>query len=601
MRRAVLMFLALCGLATAALTFAHGAPPAAGYWIDYDRGSDSADGLTKQTSWKHLPGDAEAQAKAAGHTPVAGDHFTLVAGSHYRGVVRFAFSGDAKAPITIAGETGGAPAVIDGSDPVLDVRACRSAAECGGAAIWQRLSLVGLATPAQTVPILFSGSGPMIEAQSPNPADLFYADEVDGFLSAEGRDLATGRIAVPASVASALDASGTRIVIWERSNKVTERPLSAASAGFVTFSPAGVDFYADRPSRLAFRGGVGQIDQPGEYALLPDRRTLVAFLPANAGAISAANGRSGIDVSGSANIVIRDLTFERFADDDKNIRSGIGVVAMRGAAKGLTIEGNTFRHFLSRLGQGAMILQQIEGLTIRRNTIMTMQYGSGMRIGRSQQVRITDNDISRIGRTGIMLMNNSDVDVISNRIHDVQGLHGNGLSAYLGNRDIRFIANTVYDAKQPATFHGNRAGLPPASNMAFLNNLFIANDDSLGALISWGGEGVQGLKISHNVILGGAKVALRVSDADRSVSIANNVIGGINARGGLPADWSVRGNSFTRLSGSALPPGNRAMPAVQVRPGAQIDLGAVCATTKQDSADRDTKFARSLGASLSCP
>ena len=47
-----------------------------------------------------------------------------------------------------------------------------------------------------------------------------------------------------------------------------------------------------------------------------------------------------------------------------------------------------------------------------------------------------------------------DATVQRNVITDVLGVHGNGLSAYLDNQNIRFIANTVTDAKQPATFKG---------------------------------------------------------------------------------------------------------------------------------------------------
>ncbi len=601
MRRAPLILLTLGVLVTATVSCARNANASAVYWIDYDHGNDTADGLTKRTAWKHLPGDEDAQGTAGRHTPGPGERFVLVAGTRYRGAVHFAFAGRKDAPITIGSETGGPPAIFDGSDPVADARPCRNGAECGDAPNWQRLTRISLAGPSDVVPILFSDQGPLSEAQSPNPKDFFYGDEVSQFLTMDSHDLADGQISVPPALAATLGRPGTRVVIWVRSNKVVERPLTAVNGTQVSFDPSGVDFYMDRPSRIAFRGGVDQIDQPGEFSLLPDRRTVVAWLPANAGTLSAGSGRSGIDVSGSSHVIVRDLVFERFADNGTSIRSGIGVSAQGKPLDDLTVEANVFRDFVSRVGQGAVIVQHADGLVVRGNTIKNMQFGSGMRLGSSKNVTVADNEISRIGRTGIMLMNDTDVNVTSNRIHDILGLHGNGMSAYLSNRNVRFVANTVFDAKQPVTYHGSKGDAQPAANIAFLHNVFIATDEALGSLISWNAGGVDGVKISNNVILGGAKVALRMSGADRSVTISNNIIAGMSVNGEVPSDWAIGGNAFTRAWRGAIPAGNRTVSSVRVGPGGVIDPAAVCATITQPSPDTDATFARALGAKASCP
>jgi hypothetical protein len=600
MRRAPLILFTL-GILAAAVSCAHDANASAVYWIDYDHGNDTANGLTKRTAWKHLPGDRDAQGAAGKHTPGPGERFVLVAGSRYRGSVHFAFAGESNAPITISGETGGLPAVFDGSDPVQNVRPCANAAECGNASGWQRLTRISLAASTVSIPIVFTDTGPLHEAQSPNPQDAFYSDEITDFLTVDGKDLADGQFSVSPSVAATLaQSAGSRIVIWVRSNRVVERPLTSVSGVRVSFDPTGVDLYTDRPSRVAFRGGVGEIDQPGEFSLLPDGRTVVAWLPANAGRVSVGSGRSAIDVSGSRHVVIRDIAFERFADDGRSIRSGIGIFSQK-PQDGLLVENNVFRDFVSRVGQGAMIIHDATHLVVRGNVIENMQFGSGMRIGSSKDVEIVRNRISHIGRTGIMLMNDSDVEVAFNHVNDVMGLHGNGMSAYLGNQNVRFVANTVYDAKQPVTFHGNKGDGPQATDLSFVRNLLIAPDTSLGSLISWGGSGVTGVRIVGNVVLGGAKTALRLSGADRSVVIKNNVAAGLVVNGDIPQDWTISGNAFTRAVKDALPGDNKQAHPVAIGTGGKVDPAAVCATISQDSSDMDRTMTRALGADLSCP
>lgn len=552
MTRFLMISAALLGALWLCWSMLGGASPAnaapATYHIDYAGGRDSNDGRARTSAWKHAPGDPEATGNPADMRLGPGDRLIFAGGVRYRGSIVLDAKGSAEAPIVLSGETGGKPAIIDGSDPVANVRRCASASECGGVAGWQRMMLIGFAEPLAENAVLFSDAGPLHLSQGPNPSDFFYRDEIADFIEADGARLERGEAELPAELARAIGGPGERMIaIWVKPNRVAYRPITALEGAVARFDPTGLKMYTDRPSWIAVAAHPALVDAPGEYAMLPGRRAAIALLLEGAQSVSVAQGRGGIDLAGSEYIAIRDLGFENMADDGKDYRTGVAIMAMRKPARGIRIENNRFRNFVMPRGQGTITFKNVGDVVVTGNLIESVSLGSGMRLSVGANYRIENNEIRRIGRTGIMLMIVDGALVTGNRISDVRGVHGNGVSAYLGNRNIRFLANTIIGSKQPATFHGNGSKQPPAEGILFANNLMIATDDALGALISWGSD-TRGVVIRNNVLLGGGKGALRLSPKDSGVVVADNVIAGLLVTGEQPANWRMSGNVYTELS-----------------------------------------------------
>lgn len=90
------------------------------YFVDFDGGSDSADGKSAQTPWKHAPGDAAATDSAAGVKLSPGDVVLFKGGVRYKGSIDVPASGTASARITYDGNGrgtwGAGLAVIDGEE-----------------------------------------------------------------------------------------------------------------------------------------------------------------------------------------------------------------------------------------------------------------------------------------------------------------------------------------------------------------------------------------------------------------------------------------------------------------------------------------------------
>jgi hypothetical protein len=92
---------------------------AATYYVDYDSGSDSNDGLSALASFKHSPTDTVATGNAASITPIAGDTVCFKGGVTYRGTPKPMTAGTDGSPVVWDGECvgfGSGKAIIDGSE-----------------------------------------------------------------------------------------------------------------------------------------------------------------------------------------------------------------------------------------------------------------------------------------------------------------------------------------------------------------------------------------------------------------------------------------------------------------------------------------------------
>jgi Right handed beta helix region len=90
------------------------------YYVDFAAGSDSNDGRSQATAWKHAPGDSNATGAAAAAQLAPGDVVLFKGGVDYQGSISIGASGGASAPITYDGNSRGTwgtgLAVIDGQE-----------------------------------------------------------------------------------------------------------------------------------------------------------------------------------------------------------------------------------------------------------------------------------------------------------------------------------------------------------------------------------------------------------------------------------------------------------------------------------------------------
>lgn len=530
------------------LSLSAGAALGADYHVDYAKGDDRNDGLAPDRAWRHAPGDANAAARPAATRLQPGDRLLFAAGVRYRGHIKLNGSGAPDRPIVLTSGPGGSPGIIDGSDPVAGLRPCRSAAECGGSPIWDKLSLIDIGQPFPPTAGLFTEAGQLFPVQSPTPSNPLNADNVQEYLKTDQSGPPQGLVQLPSALARAIaDGGRARLIVELYANEIAVRDITAIDGDTARFDAQGLRFNTNMPVRFAVLAHPGLIRRPGEYGLLPDGVQAVAYLPPDARTVSVATGRSGINITSQSHITIAGLDFENMADEPSNPFAGVAIFKSANGSD-VTIAQNRFRNFRLSRGNGPVAVNFVRRLTIRDNSFQALAFGSAIRLGRDEDVEISGNVISQIGRTGIMLINTRNAVVRRNTITKAHGIHGNGISTYIDNHNVRVVANTVVDTLRPLTVGHASTGFDNA--LVFERNLFVAPDGSIAAIMSWGKA--QGMALRENVIVG-AKAGLSLTSSDTSVFITGNVFNGplivshrpYRAPGSqdyIPPTWQVSGN-----------------------------------------------------------
>jgi hypothetical protein len=144
--------------------------PATTYHVDFANGSDTADGLSPETAWKRAPGDSRAGAIPRTTRLQPGDTVLFRGGVAYRGTIVVRAAGTPDAPIRYIGDGWGpSTAILDGSEPSLRARPCRSARDCGGEPGWAGLHRLSLSGDTFLQDGLFQQDQPLVVASADAP------------------------------------------------------------------------------------------------------------------------------------------------------------------------------------------------------------------------------------------------------------------------------------------------------------------------------------------------------------------------------------------------------------------------------------------------
>lgn len=524
------------------------------YYIDYDKGSDSAAGTSQSAPWRHAPGDPQASGMPAKAALMPGDTVLFRAGVVYRGSVPIKASGAPGRPITYSGQGWGTGrAIISGRD-VLDAqpRPCSSLPSCAKLPNADQLIVVDLPAPVSSFGQVAMGRRILRLAQSPRLPDPFLFDDVSNYVEAKQGELlpmADGRTwqlqnnLIRKNLGD--DTAGDLLVlILGYPNAITSGPVTAydQNASSVLFQPLKFQRNEKAPVVFALANHPRLISQPYEYATIERGKRIIVQAPLNGEKLEISRRAWCFTSVGQKNIAIKGFEIEGFADGPQG--GGGSALAVRDVSD-LLFDGNDVHDLHNWAGGGAVSGEPVTGLTITNNQFRYLPHGSGIRIGKASDGRISRNTFDRIGRTGVMVMNSQRVLVDHNSLRHLYGSHGNGISIYRDNRDVTVSNNLVSESTRAVTFHGDGRPAAPPNNIVFRANLLKGNNSGGVALQSWGGN-TNGVVIERNVLLVDNSVhALRLSGRDRNVTVRQNVIDGYQGYPmPLASDTVIEGNIF---------------------------------------------------------
>ena len=545
------MILAISLLALAACSESQIATASPTTWhVDYAAGSDSAAGTSPATAWKHAPGDPNATATPASTRLQPGDTLLLRGGVPYRGAITLSSSGSAAAPITISGAGFGAGmGIIDGSEPVLQAAACKSAEDCGGAPDWKLLHRIRFAPPATQRLVLFGKSGPYWASQTPTPVDPFLNEATSDYAVttlAMLPDLKSGLLRSPELAREAKTGGALELAFWVRPNFVRRVPVLAVEGDTLRFNPEGILFYEDRDGRVALNGSFAGLAPAGTFVSLKPGLIIAHLRPEDTQAsLGIGSGRFAIEINGQSNIVVKGIHFRNLSGSAGVQGEGRAISSTQPRASNIEIKGNLMGPaFLEESNSGLVRVVHGRNFRIIANRIENIALGTALSIGGHDvgDLIIEGNVLRRIGRSGIYILSVDGAIIRGNIVAEIRGIHGNAITAYLANRDILIEGNFVVSSDRPVTFHGNKE--PDVENrITIRNNIFVASPGGQAAINSWG-RGTNTVSITGNVVAG-ARQGMLLNGADRNMVIENNDGGPIVINGTAHESWRMSGNRET--------------------------------------------------------
>jgi hypothetical protein len=194
------------------------------------------------------------------------------------------------------------------------------------------------------------------------------------------------------------------------------------------------------------------ITKPGQFSINTNQHTGLAWLPEtssnSAPLLSVGSGRYGLRINtGVSNIIIAGFAFRNF--------TGEAVSNVSGPMSNIQVVGNEFSSMALYNRVHALSLNGVNGANVSFNRLSNILFGGGIVVGTlTGQNTVNCNSIDTIGQTGIDVYNSSYTTVTNNTMNHMNGIHGNGLSVYLDNRQVTVANNISVNANQAMAISG---------------------------------------------------------------------------------------------------------------------------------------------------
>ena len=328
------------------------------FFVDFQAGSDRANGRSARSAFKHSPGDPAAEGKAKKAALQPGDTVLFKGGVVYRGNVKTAWAGAKGKPIVFDGNTarkfGISRAIIDGSESLGGWRRCKSAEDCGGNPNWKKIFWTE--APAGTTPLnanLYQGERMLWVAQDPNPAEPHYQDKRSDFrLIAEGNHTPT-TITDPKFLTQTDKTAwqGALLAIWAKPNYTYYQKVTGFDPARHTISYEQLP-NAHYPKRAcyAMMNHLGVLDVAGEFVFGSEdgqgaRRLYVWPHGGDEGwqqRVTLSRRSTGFNINGHSFITVRGFVIQKFISRKPN--RGAAVSNDTSGARSIIVRDNIVRY-----------------------------------------------------------------------------------------------------------------------------------------------------------------------------------------------------------------------------------------------------------------
>jgi parallel beta-helix repeat protein len=503
--------------------------------------SDSNNGTSTATPWKHCPGDVNATGTPAATTPTGGDTLLFKGGVVYRGEITCLWSGASGSHIVfdgnIAGTWGTGRAIIDGSEEVTGWTQCTSAAEADGNPNWANIywSYAPVGTTAFSADF-FEDDSRLHPAQDPNLTNPYYFDELADYLEF---DSFTTTTITDADYLNDPDPTywdgSTYVYIHGGNNGIYSRPVTGYNPAThtITFEIFDSVFYTE----YAMVNSLKILDVPGELVVREDQldgsnRPKVYIWPLTPGVagktFDVSAERGNINLADESYITIRGFTLTKTTAEKAAIYNYVNQ-----SVTDFLIDDNVIVH---HAGSGVNI-DDMHNCIVSNNEVEYCR-GRGIILTDAWYTSIENNWIHNGGETAIDYYTAHSSQIVDNLVEDNMGLHANGITCYIYCEDILITRNKVSRGRAACT-------VGDCTNMTVSYNILDGND-ILYTFADWRNQ--NGLYLYNNVITRGGTA---ISSTSVNVVAKNNIMAGspVAYRGGISEYNIYTELSWTQTSG----------------------------------------------------
>jgi hypothetical protein len=535
------------------------------YYVDYQAGNDKADGTSKRSPWKHCPADEQATDKAAACSLRAGDRIIFKGGVRYYGAISKKITGSANKPIIFDGNTDGSfgdgMAIIDGSAPLSNWQVCKSKSDADGNEHFKEIWYTDVPYKGNWRGLnLLGAKVPMHVSQHPNPADPLYQERVSEYTRSKTpmkRVDKTLTFSDPENLSGKPDDyykgmglcfhGGHNAAVHVNVLSFDSKTQTITTNSFTDMVSKG-KLYKDG-LKYCFFNSVKIIDQAGEYAMHRlDEETVRIFVwpqelkDKQPYAISRSNKDKGFSFNDTSHVHVYGFKIER--------------------------QGGKKAHGIQ--------LSNCKDIVFENCEVSQVRGSAGVRATDSEDVTLQDCYVHQLpGHTfGTFFRRCKNVKVINTRIHKptataldfytvtggvvrgceisgFTGMHANGITFYLGNRDILIERNYVHSGNVPMT-------IKQSGDVVIRNNIFDGGNRSfcIGMWSTsghekqyWSGPILQSVQIYNNTFIRAATkhnwqaaIFSNMQNQPQGLVVKNNIIDGVSGR----LNGSYTHNIYTR-------------------------------------------------------
>jgi hypothetical protein len=421
----------------------------------------------------------------------------------------------------------GEKVILDGSEILTHWRNCRSSGEAGGNRSWREIYFTDIPGNVNRINInLFQDDSLLAIAQYPEAKDPFYDENTGEWLQTPDMpgNYTAGSLTDPVQLSgknfTGLEGSYFKVVAGNNEVYIRKIIKHSPEISQIVFDPLPDEIkIIPGKNRYAISNHPLLINKPGKYYLEETTRRVYIW-PFDTGSVQT-----------SVTATVRDKAFS-IRDQSHIVIEGFRIRRYSGK----NISGTNSGHVIIRncvIEQGiierdggigpSVDMYRCTNCIIEACLIRNNKHARGIIFNDGAYNAVSKCVFRRTGGTAVDLYRERNSGLLENNLKDCNGQHANGLTCYLGCRNILIRGNVVINCNNGLTYQ-------EIDSMMVVNNIFHGGNRT-APTACWNAGNSSNVSFIHNTLTGSGARNESVHTQQghiRNLVIKNNILDGMS-------------------------------------------------------------------------